>query len=66
CNFPVSIDIMDIPISGTNITFATSTVTISNLSVNPPLKLIRVETVWPFPGGGRFTNSVITYRAPDQ
>jgi hypothetical protein len=59
--------ILDIPISGTNITYATVTTTITpNVSGNPLLRMIRVEAVWPFPNGRRYTNSVVTYRAPDQ
>lgn len=65
-NFPVTVDILDIPISGVNITYATNFVTISSVSSDPPLKLIQVETVWPFHDGRIFTNAVSTYRAPDQ
>jgi hypothetical protein len=65
-NTPPVVDILDIPISGTNIAYATSVSTIVTLSVNPPLKKIRVDCMWPFVGGGVFTNTVVTYRAPDQ
>src|SRR5688572_22083905 len=61
---PAVVDILDIPISGTNIASATSTTTIVTISTNPLLKKIRVETVWPFVNRGIFTNVVVTYRAP--
>lgn len=65
-NFPVQIDILDIPISGTNIAYATSITSITTISTNPLLRRIRVDTVWPFVGRGPFTNTIVTYRAPDQ
>jgi hypothetical protein len=65
-NFPVRVDILDIPISGTNVVYATSVTRIVTLSLNPPLKKIQVDCYWPFLARGRFTNSVMTYRAPDQ
>lgn len=65
-NFPVRVDILDIPISGTNIAYATSITSIATISANPPLKRIRVDTFWPFVGRGFYSNTVVTYRAPDQ
>ena len=65
-NFPNTVDVLDIPISGTNITYATNFVTISQVSANPPLKLFSVDTVWAFRPGKVFTNSTASYRAPDQ
>ena len=65
-NFPVTVDVLDVPISGTNILYATSTTTITPVSTTPPLRSIRVETVWPFMQRGSFTNTIVTYRAPDQ
>lgn len=65
-NFPVTVDVLDIPISGTNITYATNFVTIATISTDPPLKLITVDTVWPFRPGKVFTNTTASYRAPDQ
>ncbi len=66
-NFPaVSTNVMDVPITGTNITYATNTWTITTISTNPyPLKMIRVDCTWPF-GARTFTNTVATLRAPDQ
>lgn len=65
-NFPVRINILDLPIQGTNIVYATNTTTITVIQANPPLKLIRVDTTWSFLGKGPFTNTVATYRAADQ
>ncbi len=66
-NFPTQITILDLPVSGTNVVYATNFTTISNVSVTPPLlKMIRVDCVWMFMRRGRvFTNTVVTYRAPD-
>jgi hypothetical protein len=65
-NFPSVVNILDIPISGTNIVYATNFTTISYASTNPSIKMIRVDCVWKFIKNGPFTNTVITYRAPDQ
>jgi type II secretory pathway pseudopilin PulG len=65
-NFPPRVDILDLPVNGGNIPFATSYVSIVVVSTNPPLKLIRAEAVWSFKQRRTFTNTVVTYRAPDQ
>ena len=65
-NFPQRVSILDIPMTLTNIVYATNVITITTISVNPPLKMIRVDTTWPFPNRGLFTNSIFSYRAPDQ
>jgi len=65
-NFPPTQEVMDIPISGTNVVYATISTTITTLPANPPLKMIQVNCVWPFMNGSVFTNSIVTYRAPDQ
>lgn len=65
-NFPVRIDVLDIPMSGTNIVYATNRTSISNISVNPSVRMVRVDCTWSFPKRGVYTNSVFTYRAPDQ
>lgn len=64
-NFPPQVGVLDVPISGTNIFYATSYVKISMVSTNPPLKMVVAEAVWAFKGR-LYTNSVITYRGPDQ
>ena len=63
--FPESVQVLDLPQSGTNIAFARVRLTISTVSTSPPLKHVRAECVWPFMGRS-FTNSVSTFRAPDQ
>ena len=65
-NFPRRIEVLDIPIVRSNIVYATNRWFISSVSTNPPLRLVRVECSWRFPNRGVFTNSVATYRAPDQ
>lgn len=71
-NFPaVTTNVLDVPISGVNVTFATNTWTITTISTNPyPLKMIRVDCTWRYqrPGGKAmlFTNTVVTLRAPNQ
>ncbi|PYL01526.1 MAG: hypothetical protein DME19_01315 [Verrucomicrobia bacterium] len=65
-NFPVTITNLDIPLNGTNAVYATNTTTITLISTNPPLKMVRVDCVWSVSSRGPFTNSLITYRAPDQ
>jgi type II secretory pathway pseudopilin PulG len=65
-NFPVRIEPLDIPISKTNVVYATNRTTIRTIRVSPPLKQITVECTWRFPKRGVFTNLITTYRAPDQ
>ncbi len=64
-NFPAEVDVLDLPRTGTNIVYATNFTTITMASTNPPLKMIRVDCVWPFLNRGVFTNTVVTLRAPD-
>lgn len=65
-NFPTTIHVLDIPISGTNIVYATNRVDIRSIGTTPPLKEISVVTTWKFMNRGIFTNTAVTYRAPDQ
>jgi len=65
-NFPVRVLVLDIPISGTNIVYVTNRTTIRTISSTPPLKEISVVCTWQFFTRGVFTNTVLTYRAPDQ
>lgn len=65
-NFPVQTSILDVPISGLNIAYATNYTQITSVSATPPLRMVRVDCVWPFKNQGLFTNTMITYRAPDQ
>lgn len=63
---------MDIPTKGTpnatNFQFwVTNYISITNMSVNPPLRRIRSDAVWTFPVNGRLcTNTIILMRASDQ
>jgi hypothetical protein len=65
-NFPLNIQILDIPITRSNIVYATNLVTISTVSANPALKMVSVQCTWTFCDRGVFTNTVASYRAPDQ
>jgi hypothetical protein len=69
-------NIMDIPWKGTNYIIATNYVSIQDIyennTTNVPvhLQVVRVDTVWPFNGWGKFsvryyTNSICTFIAPD-
>ena len=55
---------LDIPITGAP-EYATNFVTISTVTSNPPLRMIRADCVW-FMTRRLFTNTVITFRARDQ
>jgi prepilin-type N-terminal cleavage/methylation domain-containing protein len=60
------VDTLDVPTTGLLINI-TNYVTVTNISVNPPLRQIRSDVVWWFPLTGRLcTNTMITLRAPDQ
>jgi hypothetical protein len=65
-NFPPDVQVLDVPISKTNIVYATNFTSIQSISTNPPLKLVRVDCVWSFMSRGLFTNTLATYRAPNQ
>ncbi len=66
-NFPTqTTNILDIPFSGTNIVYATNFWTITTISTNPMLKMVKVDCVWRFMNKRNFTNSVVSYRTSDQ
>ena len=66
-NLPaITTNILDIPVAGTNIVYATNRTWVRTISTVPPLKEIYVECTWRFLNRGVFTNSVLTYRAPGQ
>jgi prepilin-type N-terminal cleavage/methylation domain-containing protein len=66
-NFPQRVDVLDIGYSTPVQTKATNTYTISTVSTNPIVKLVRVDCTWAFPGrAGVITNTLYTYRAPSQ
>jgi len=64
-NFPPAGFILDVPRVGTNMIYATNYTTISTISTNPMLKMIRVDCVYRFFGRGLFTNSIVSYRASE-
>jgi len=58
-------DIMDIPVSGAPY-YVTNHITLTQISTSPQLRQVRSDCVWTFPLTKKvFTNTVITYRAPD-
>ncbi|MGA3283855.1 MAG: hypothetical protein ABSD57_05280 [Verrucomicrobiota bacterium] len=65
-NFPDEVVSLDMPGSGSGGTSATIVTTISQISVTPPIKNIRVDCIWQFRGTAWITNTVETIRAPDQ
>jgi type II secretory pathway pseudopilin PulG len=63
---------LDLPISGTNVIWATNYVTITSIAIpntlNASVYMVRVDTVWPFRWRNTtryFTNSLADYFAPD-
>ncbi len=65
-NFTNEVVKLDLPISGTNIVWATNKFTISQISTNPPVKSVQVSTTWKFSVTGKvFTNTVLLYRSPE-
>jgi len=61
-------NVLDLPVSGNNVIWATNYLSISNIVVNAGLnvqiKMISVTTMWPWNGGVQ-SNTVVAYRAPD-
>jgi hypothetical protein len=64
-NFPTKVVTLDLSGSGTVATPATLHTQVGVISADPPLKRVRVDCVWQF-HGETITNSVQTFRAPDQ
>ena len=59
-------DSLDIPSTGSYF-YVTNYISVTNLSLNPPLRQIRSDVIWTFPLTSQtYTNTVITLRAPDQ
>ena len=65
-NFPDESVTLDMPGTNTVGTSATIQTTISQISVTPPIRRIRVDCIWQFRGVELITNSIETIRAPDQ
>ena len=65
-NFPMQTNILDLPISGTNVVWATNFYLITTPASMPNVKCLRVDCVWRWPMRGvLFTNTIVTYRGPD-
>lgn len=65
-NFPPGIDLLNVPIVGNGV-YGTNRTTITTVSTDPPLRMVQVDCIWSDPTRKRiFTNSVTTYRSPDQ
>jgi hypothetical protein len=67
-NFPPKVVIIHLAGQGAGITYGTIYTTITQVSLTPELRRIRVDCVWGFQGGkfsGLFTNTVETLRGPD-
>lgn len=64
-NFTNRVEVLDVPIQGTNITYATNITTITVISTNPPMRMVRVDCIWNFMNKGLTTNTMVTYRSPD-
>jgi type II secretory pathway pseudopilin PulG len=65
-NFPTKVITLDLSGSGVTVSTATLRTAISQVSSNPPLRRIRVDCIWSYRGSQVITNSVETFRAPDQ
>lgn len=65
-NWPPQIEVLDLPMQGNNVTYATNRVYVTTISTKPPLRQIKVECTWSFMNRRVYTNSIVTYRAPDQ
>lgn len=51
---------------GVVVVYGTNYAQITTVSSNPPLRRIRVDCVWSFQGSAPLTNTIETFRAPDQ
>ena len=65
-NFPSKGVTLDLPGSGVLVLPATILTEVSQVSVNPPLKRIRVDCIWQFQGVQWVTNTIETCRASEQ
>ncbi len=65
----IQIDTLDVPVSG-NPVYATNYISISVVSVDPPVRQLRADCVWRLASGrrsrGPFTNTAVTLRTADQ
>jgi len=59
-------DILDVPTGRGQTLIANTRTIVRVISEVPPLKMIQVQTTWRFGNRGFYTNTIATYRAPDQ
>ena len=67
-NFPAKLVILDLSGQGAGITYGTNYTTITQVSLAPQLRRVRVDCVWQFQAGqfsSWHTNTVETLRGPD-
>jgi len=66
-NFPTKVVILDLSGQGAGITYGTNYTYITQVSVAPPLRRVRVDCVWRFQSrqSALFTNTVEALRGPD-
>jgi hypothetical protein len=67
-NFPTEVVILDLSGQGGGITYGTNYTTITQVSLAPQLRRVRVDCVWRFQAGKfstLLTNTVETLRGPD-
>ena len=67
-NFPAKVVIIDLSGQGTGTTYGTNYTTITQVSLSPQLRRVRVDCVWRFQSGQfsrLLTNTVETLRGPD-
>jgi hypothetical protein len=67
-NFPAKVVTLDLSGQGGGVTYATNYTTITQVSLTPPLRRVRVDCAWRFQAGqfsSLLTNAVETLRAPD-
>ena len=65
-NFPVQVAPLCLPSTSTQGVLATNVTIVTLVSEDPPLKMIRVDCTWAFVSRGLYTNTITTYRSPDQ
>jgi prepilin-type N-terminal cleavage/methylation domain-containing protein len=58
--------VLEVPQTGLGMLWATNQVTVTRLAVDRPVMLLRVDCVWSLAARGPFTNTLVSYRAPDQ
>jgi len=67
-NFPTKLVVLDLAGQGSGITYGTNYTTITQVSLAPPLRRVRVDCVWRFQNrqfSSLITNTVETLRGPD-